>query len=268
MFLEKEDYAESGCRSCSNQNGKMIPLDRVICKMDEYLDRKDYPGAIGHLEYWLREADDIGDVRGAFSLHNELMGCYRKTGDRDNAIKNAEAAMLLMEEAGAQGASAGTCYVNSATVFCAFGEKQRSLSLFEKAQEEYGKANNVSGFMRASLFNNMALVLVDLKRFGEAYRCYQRAMEALGENGGELERAITLLNMADAAEAEHGAEKAEKKIEMYLEDASKLLDSESVSRDGYYAFVCEKCAPVYDYHGWFMYASELQERANGIYERA
>lgn len=265
MFLDKEDY-ETRCSTCSKEKTDMIPMDRIITKMDSYLDKKDYNGAISHLEYWRNEADNINDKRGKFSVCNELMGCYRKTGEKDKAIERAEEAMALLELLEIDGASAGTCYVNSATVYCAFGEKSRSLSLFEKAEEEYKKAGNASNFMIAGLYNNMGLVLVDLKRFGEAYRCYQRAIEVLGDNG-QLEKAITMLNMADAAEAEHGLEKAEKKIDQYLENASKLLDDESVPRDGYYAFVCEKCASVFDYHGWFMYAADLNERAKTIYER-
>jgi hypothetical protein len=39
-----------------------------------------------------------------------------------------------------------------------------------------------------------------------------------------------------------------------------------VQRDGYYAFVCEKCASVFAYYGDFLYAEELEERAKRIYE--
>ena len=39
-------------------------------------------------------------------------------------------------------------------------------------------------------------------------------------------------------------------------------------RDGYYAFVCEKCAPTFDYYGYFLIADDLNERAKAIYERA
>ena len=38
-------------------------------------------------------------------------------------------------------------------------------------------------------------------------------------------------------------------------------------RDGYYAFVCEKCASVFGYYGRFFYEKELTERARRIYER-
>ena len=47
--------------------------------------------------------------------------------------------------------------------------------------------------------------------------------------------------------------------------AERLLE-EYRTRDGYYAFVCEKCATVFDYYGRFFYANELKARARRIYE--
>ena len=85
---------------------------------------------------------------------------------------------------------------------------------------------------------------------------------------GAPEQAITYLNMADAKEAELGAEDAAEAIDTLLERAQTLLDGPDLVRDGYYAFVCEKCAPTFSYYGWFAAANDLNERARGIYERA
>ena len=41
-----------------------------------------------------------------------------------------------------------------------------------------------------------------------------------------------------------------------------------IPRDGYYAFVCEKCAPAFDYYGYFADAEEAAKKAESIYERA
>ena len=84
---------------------------------------------------------------------------------------------------------------------------------------------------------------------------------------GELEQAITWLNMADAAEAALGAENAEETVEEYLEKAEALLNTESLPRNGYYAFVCEKCAPVFGHYGYFATEAELTRRAKEIHDR-
>ena len=82
---------------------------------------------------------------------------------------------------------------------------------------------------------------------------------------GALEVAVTLLNIASAVEAEEGALAGEEEISRLLEEAKALLEAHE-KRDGYYAFVLSKCAPVYRYFGHFRYANELEERSKRIYE--
>ena len=65
------------------------------------------------------------------------------------------------------------------------------------------------------------------------------------------------------AEAEQGLEGAEGKIEEYLTRAEALLRTESLPRNGYYRFVCEKCAPAFGRFGWFMTERELMAAAGG-----
>ena len=53
---------------------------------------------------------------------------------------------------------------------------------------------------------------------------------------------------------------------MAFQAAKKLLDTPTLPQNGYHAFVCEKCAPTFEYYGYFLYANELKERAKRIYE--
>ena len=53
----------------------------------------------------------------------------------------------------------------------------------------------------------------------------------------------------------------------YIEKAYELLNKDYLPRNGYYAFVCEKCAPIFGYYGRFFYNKELSDRAREIYER-
>ena len=98
---------------------------------------------------------------------------------------------------------------------------------------------------------------------------FRKAIEVMEkQEHGELEQAITWLNMADAAEAALGPAEAEETVEDYREKAEALLDTESLPRNGYYAFVCEKCAPVFGHYGWFAAEAELKRRAKEINDRA
>ncbi|MBQ6321859.1 MAG: tetratricopeptide repeat protein [Lachnospiraceae bacterium] len=119
------------------------------------------------------------------------------------------------------------------------------------------------------LYNNMALTCVSLGRFEEAYDLYQKALEQMKQvKGGALEQAITWLNIANAIEYEQGMEAGETKIFDCLDNAENLLRDQEAPRDGYYAFVCEKCAPTFSYYGYFLTAEELQKTAEEIYREA
>ena len=119
------------------------------------------------------------------------------------------------------------------------------------------------------LYNNMALALTVCGRYDEAENMFRRAITVMEkQEHGEPEQAITWLNMADAAEAALGAEGAEETVEEYLDRAEELLNTESLPRNGYYAFVCEKCAPVFGHYGYFAAEAELKRRAKEINDRA
>ncbi len=272
-FLSPEDYAEPRCLLCDEPYGvtpevKAVPQQRIIEKMNDYMSRRDYKGAERHLNYWLEEARLGHDKGGELLIRNELVGHYRKTGNGDKAFESIDEALRLLKELAFDGTvSAGTTYVNCATACNAFGENERSLELFEKAKAAYESNENTSPELLGGLYNNMALTCVALKKYDEALKLYDRAYETMEKvENGALEQAITLLNIADAYEAQLGAENAESKIFDLLDRAYGLLTLPEVKKDGYYAFVCEKCAPTFSYYGYFAAAKDLNDRAESIYE--
>lgn len=276
-----------------------IPQQRIVEKLDAYMAKRDYAGAERHLLYWLEEARAEGDKRGELMVRNELVGHFRKTGDRDQALMHGEEALQLVSALGFERTiSAGTTYTNVATACNAFGENERSLDLFHKAAEIYEGTPGTDPRLLGGLYNNMALTCVALGRFAEADALYDKALATMAQvENGELEQAITYLNRADAilarAQAEAKAQSAQKKelasagnaedaedetailaaaacedaIAACLDAALELLDTPSVPRDGYYAFVCEKCAPAFAFHGYFLADQDLRQRAKEIYER-
>ena len=251
----------------NNRFSHAIPQQRVIEKMDEYMSRRDYAGAERHLRYWLEEARAGGDPRGALMVRNELVGHYRKTGEREKAMESAEAALALIDELDFGGTiSAGTTYVNVATMLNAFGENARAIKLFERARPIYEQSAATRPDLLGGLYNNMALACASLGRYGEADALYDRAMEIMAKHpNGALEQAVTCLNRANLVEAREGMEAGEGAIYDLLEQAAALLHKGDLPRDGYYAFVCEKCAPTFDYYGFFAEAAALKEEAERIY---
>ena len=274
MNLEREDYIDPRCVLCGKpgeeESARPVPVGRILDKLREYEDRNDWPAVERHLKYWLEDALANRDERGQLMLNNELMGYYRKQGDREKALDHAEKAMALVEKLEMQDTvTAGTTWVNAGTVKEAFGDPVGGLECFEMARANYEKNLSGNDSRLGGLYNNMALALTVCGRYDEAEVMFRRALDVMAtQEHGELEQAITWLNMADAAEAALGAEGAEEIVEDYLDQAEELLNTESLPRNGYYAFVCEKCAPVFGHYGYFAEEAELKRRAKEINDRA
>ena len=243
-----------------------IPIARVMERLDALTGRLAYDEALCHLEYWIRDARAAGDLRGQFTLQCEKMGVCRKMGDRKGAMESADTALSLISSLGIEHtASAGTAYVNAGTVSVFCGEPEKALGHFEKAEKIYLECLPAGDARLGGLYNNMGLALKDLGRCEQAIALYRKALDVMAlQPGGRLEQAITYLNMADAAAMARGQEAAEKEIAENLEKAEQLLMNPQAPENSYYAFVCEKCAPVFSYYGWFACAAELTKRAERI----
>ena len=274
-ILDPEDYREPRCLLCDVPYGyreevKPVPQQRIIEKMNEYMGRRDYQAAEKHLLYWLEEARLGRDLRGQLMLHNELAGHYRKVSDRDRALEHAQEILRLVDLLGFEdSATGGTGYVNAATVFHAFGDHTRALALFRKARMVCGDSGNIDSGLLGGLYNNMALCCTALGDYKEAFSLYERALEVMEQvESGQLEQAVTCLNMADALALMKGPEESDTEIRSLLDRAADLLRGPHGAEEGYYAFVCEKCAPAFAYHGYFLDAEELKKKAEEIYARS
>ncbi len=274
MVLNKEDYMEPRCLLCDadpeSEQAKIqaVPVGRILEKLDAFLDKNDTEAARRHLLYWMEEAKNGHDDRGLFTLKNEWMGLARKLGLEAEAIAAAEDTLALAEKLGmTENVTGATAYLNAGTVFKAFGSADKGLPLFEKARAIYEASLAPGDGRLAGLYNNMGLTLCDLGRYGEAKAAYEKAL-ALTENEPARagDAAITLLNLANLAEAQKGLVDGNDEILAYLDRAQALLDSETLPHDGYYAFVCEKCAPTFGYYGYFAFHDALLFRARSIYE--
>ena len=268
-ILSKDDYEEPECLLNMHPEVTPIPVGRIIDKLDSYLDKNDCDAAERLLRYWLSEADVCHDMRGKLTVLNEQIGLYRKTDRESECLRAISDALSLadsmdMEES----VTYGTTLINAATGYKAFGKAGDALPLYRKARSVYESALDPDDKRLGGLYNNMALTLTELKEYREAEDLFHDAIEVMEkQKNGELEVAITYLNLADLAAAESGLEAGEKEIEKYLLKAEELLYTESLPRDGYYSFVCEKCAPVFGYYGYFLTEQELNRRAGEIHDR-
>lgn len=272
-MIEPEDYLEPKCPFCTpvyvgDPFFKPIDVNRALSKVDECYAKNDLDEAIRVIDYWLREAESGHDEGGELTLRNELMGIYRKLGNKEKAVENVNRGLEIAAEiCDETSVSAATVYINAATVYKAFNMSSDSIELFEKAKKVY-ESNLEPGDPRlGALYNNMALTLTDLKNFAEAGDMFLKASECMAKvPGGEAQQALSMLNLASCKEAELGLEAAEASIRDCVEKAWNLINSENIPRSADYAYACDKCGASMGYYGFFEYAQELQQRAKDIYE--
>ena len=254
----------------NRKNGiiRRIPQERIAGKLDEYASKKDYGGLERLLHYWLSEARSGNDGEGQLFIYNELIGHHRKNGEKEAAFRYVEDALKLLSELRLDEIIAeGTTYINAATAYNAFGETGKALPLFRKAREIYEANSETPPQLLGGLYNNMAMTCQKAGELEEAFALYEQAMAVMEKVPGSApERAITCMNMADAVEARDGMLEGEQRIGELVEKAYALLQDKEAPRDGYYAFVCEKCAPGFSYFGYFAAAAELRKEAERIYE--
>lgn len=247
-----------------------IPVQRIIEKLDSYLDRKEYAEAERHLKHWLEEAEAGGDLQGKLTVLNEQIGFYRKQGQREEGLAAIREALALAEQLDmGKTPSYATTLLNAATGYKAFGMAEQAMPLYRKAGDIYEDTLDENDSRLGGLFNNMALALTDLGEYREARECCEKAIRVMAaQEHGEAEMAISYCNLADLTAAEKGLEAGEEEISGYLTEAERLLDTQNLPRNGYYAYVCEKCAPAFGYYGFFLTEQKLMKRAKEIYERA
>ena len=272
--IKQEDYSEPRCLLCETDPQSQeaaitrIPTGRVIEKLDYYLDKNDYAAAERHLRHWAKEANEGGDTRGLFTVCNELMGLCRKLGKGSEAMDFAAQTVQLVHTLGMeQNVTGATAFLNAGTVYKAFGKATEGFHYFEKAKEIYEAQLEPDDKRLAGLYNNMALSLVDMGRLDEAEALYHKAFAIMANTEDGLgDAAITLLNFANLIEARDGLLDGNEQILDCLDRALALLHDPRLRHDGYYAFVCEKCAPTFGYYGYFADKQELEETARRIYE--
>ena len=257
------------CTSCSKQKQNKIPVDRIIEKLDVFFATNDLGGAKRLLEYWQGEAVSLGDMSGELSVVNELLGLYRKTQDSKKGLSAVERALELIQKNGAEETLSGaTILINAATTSGAFGNFKRATELYDMAESIYKACHLSQDDMRfAALYNNYATTLTELCEFDRAEQMYKKAIElTLRQEATLLDCAVSYVNLAHLYDKRYGSDY--EKIEECMQNAGELLYDERVKKDSFCAFVYEKCAPSFDYFGYFFLAEELREKSRSLYERS
>jgi len=273
--MDERDYMEKSCCFDSSAYTKKpdtaptaqkLSVPEIIAGLDALYEQGRENEAQSYLEHWRGEAVRCGDWRAELSILSELLGQYRRSGDREKGLHTVDEALRLIEQHGmGDTVSGATVMLNAATTLKCFSESERSIGLFQHVSRVYSSKLDPMDYRFGGLYNNMALSYADVGDIRRAELYFNRAMGVIkGCEHPENELAVTLCNMAEM----YGRRDLEdERIGQCLEEAWALLNSKKLPRDGYHAFTVSKCAPCFDYFGYFIYAKELRKRADAIYER-
>lgn len=271
-MIDSFDYKEPRCALCDGKdfyNPKQnapkgrIPVSRIIEKVDNCFNKNDYFEAGRLLEYWKNEAVSLNDTNGELAMQSELIGYYRKTDQKEKAFYSINRALELVKVLSQQDIPSGaTVKLNCATAYKAFGEPAKALELYLDAEKTYIRTLNSKDERFGGLYNNMALAQVDLNDFSGALESYNKAILVMQNvQGGQADLAITYVNLAHLYQKIN----EKQKITDSLFKAYELLNLEQIKKDGYFAYVCSKCAPSFEYFGYTVIAKELTKLSESIY---
>jgi tetratricopeptide (TPR) repeat protein len=243
-----------------------MEIQRILDKYDRLMDEKEFEEAGRHLNYWVAEAEAVKDDRSAFTLLNELVGFYRMQGRKEETLSVIDRLLKVTEQMDLNDTVSGaTAYINAATGYKSADMAAEALPLYEKALVIYTRDLSPADTGISALYNNMALTLMELKDYDRSREFLVKALEILSKNeNSENEQAITLLNLADLAEKTMHQEEAEEKIAEYVEKAKEKLDESFLKKNAGFKFTAEKCIPAIKYHGYFLVAMDLEEKAAAL----
>ncbi len=252
------------CQGCSKESYDTIPTSRIMSKLDELFDKNDLDSVGKLLEYWDREARNLGDVRGLLEILNEEIGYFRRTSNEERALNAVKEAFEIIESQGLDNTeSSGTIYLNGATTMKAFGKAAQAMEYYEKAKRIYEGCLEPTDYKLAAYYNNVSSAYIDTGDRESAQKACLKAIDILelrGDCRGEI--AVTLVNLAHIY---YENDPCDERIYDNMEKAWELLMCEDNVRDGSFAFLCSKCCPSFAYFGYFDYEKQLKELTERIY---
>lgn len=244
-----------------------LPVQDVIRELDSLYERGREDEAQGFLEAWQQKARDCGDWRAELSFTSELLGQYRRSADREKGLAAVTNALsLIRRHRMGETLSGATIMLNAATTMKCFDRAADSIPLFCHVCRVYAGKLDPRDYRFAGLYNNMALSYAGVADYAQAETYFRLALGVLRHSdapGNDM--AVTYCNLAEMYDKQNPEDP---RIGDCVEEAWKLLNDPQLPRDGYHAFTISKCAPSFDYLGYFLYAKELKERAAKIYAGA
>ena len=175
-----------------------MDIQQVLKGLDQLFNNRESDKIEDYLSAHLEQALKEGEVGGAITLINELLGFYPDTSQYDKAEAYCEKLLLFMERAGLKDTvHYGTSCINIANVYRASGRLEDSLTHYQKVFEVYDRVLEHNDFLYASLYNNLSLLYQEMQQFDKASEALNSALEIVkGYPEAVVELGVTYTNLA------------------------------------------------------------------------
>lgn len=234
-------------------------VDKFYETLDSYFAKQEIEQVDPFLVSSLKQAKEEEDYGAYISICNEMIGFYRSVSAFEKAYTAAEDVLLLMEELQMEHTEHfATTLLNAATAYRAAGDYETAIRFYKQSLQIYDGILPPQDYRYAGLYNNMSILLEKMNENEEAIAYAEKALEIIETlEGGEMETATTLTNLALLYFKVAQAQKAKE----LLEQALSLFGRSGENTDAHYSGALAGVAEAW-------YRMEDYEKALEYYEKA
>lgn len=236
-------------------------VDKFFETLDAYFANQELDKVDPFLVSSLEQAKEEEDYGAYITICNEMIGFYRSISAFEKAYVAAEDVLLLMEELQMENTEHfATTLLNAATAYRAAGDYETALRYYRQALQIYNGILPPQDYRYAGLYNNMSILLEKMEENEEAISYANKALEIIETlEGGEMETATTLTNLALLYFKTSQTEKAKELLERALALFEKSGENTDAHYSGALAGVAEAWYRMQDYGKALIYYEKALE---------
>ncbi len=171
-----------------------MEMNEIREKLDGLLKNYRLEEAEAFMLNTLENAEESGREDVMLGVANELVGFYRDCGRFGESLKFAEMSETLLEKVDPSPKARAAALLNSANAARAAGQLSRAYDYYEKIANIPEAMGDDS--LKASYFNNLALLHQESGRWEDAADCLREALAIAEKEGEEIRCAISRTNLA------------------------------------------------------------------------
>ncbi len=199
---------------------RKLDINQILAQVDKLFEENKGEEAEKLMQQSIAQAIREQDDASLLHLLNELLGYYRETGQKENAMKLAAQAIAQAERMGLEGTLPyATTLLNAANACRVCGRLQESMEYYLQVQEIYDKLLEPGDMFHAGLKNNMSLLYQELGDFVKAKEMLLGALAIVEKKDERYELGVTYANLAGTCmrlgEAKEAYEYAIKSMETF-----------------------------------------------------